>query len=52
MRDLYHASIARALGRRQEMLRTWSMDAARDDRYHRRGWIAFEEYYVNSGEPA
>jgi digeranylgeranylglycerophospholipid reductase len=41
-------SLARAVVRRQEMMRFWNTSSARDDAVHRRGWIAFDEYYRES----
>ena len=46
MRDQFEASLARAAARRREMLAGWlAADAHRDD-FHRRGWIAFPEYFA------
>jgi len=45
IRDQYEASIARAVGRRHSLERFWSTAAARTDGFHRRGWIAFPEYF-------
>ncbi len=45
MRDQFGESLARAVARRAELARIWSTDAANDDGVHRRGWIAFDDYY-------
>lgn len=45
MRDQFGESLARAVARRAELARIWNTAAANDDHVHRRGWIAFDEYY-------
>lgn len=45
IRDQFEASINRGLARRRELARAWRSAAARSDAIHRRGWIAFEDYY-------
>lgn len=45
MRDQFGESLRRAVARRAELARIWKTDAANDDQTHRRGWIAFEDYY-------
>ncbi len=45
MREQFGDSLARAVARRAEMARIWRTAAANDDNIHRRGWIAFDEYY-------
>ncbi len=45
MRDQFGDSLARALARRAELTRLWRTAAAAEDAVHRRGWIAFDEYY-------
>ncbi|MDA8224984.1 MAG: NAD(P)/FAD-dependent oxidoreductase [Betaproteobacteria bacterium] len=45
MRDQYEATLQRAVARRQWLAQFWNTDAARDDAVHRRGWIAFPEYF-------
>jgi len=52
IRDQYEASLARAVRRRRWLARFWSTPAARDDRLHRRGWIAFREYFDAAADPA
>lgn len=43
--DQFGESLARAVARRAELGRIWNTPAAADDACHRRGWIAFEDYY-------
>lgn len=45
LRDQFDESLRRAVARRAELARVWNTDAANDDAVHRRGWIAFDEYY-------
>lgn len=45
MRDQFGDSLARAVTRRAELARLWRTAAAAEDAVHRRGWIAFDEYY-------
>ena len=45
LREQFSPSLARAVSRRREMMRVWNTAAAREDAVHRRGWIAFDEYY-------
>lgn len=45
IRDQFGESLARAVARRAELARVWKTAAAADDAMHRRGWIAFDEYY-------
>jgi geranylgeranyl reductase family protein len=45
MRDQFGDSLARAVARRAELSCLWRTAAAGDDAVHRRGWIAFDEYY-------
>lgn len=45
MRDQFGDSLARAVARRTELSRLWRTAAAAEDAVHRRGWIAFDEYY-------
>ncbi len=47
LRDQFGESIARALRAREEMEQLWRTPAADADPMHRRGWIAFDEYYAN-----
>jgi len=43
--DQFGESLARAVARRAELARIWNTAAAAEDARHRRGWIAFDEYY-------
>lgn len=45
MRDQYAESLARAVERRRELERAWHTPAAKSDAVHRRGWIAFADYF-------
>jgi len=45
IRDQYSESLARAVERRRELERAWNTPAAKRDVVHRRGWIAFADYY-------
>jgi geranylgeranyl reductase family protein len=45
MRDQFGDALARAVARRAELARLWRSAAAAEDAVHRRGWIAFDEYY-------
>jgi geranylgeranyl reductase family protein len=47
LRDQFGESIARALRAREEMEQLWLTPAAHGDPMHRRGWIAFDEYYAS-----
>lgn len=51
IRDQFEATLARAMARRRWMLRFWTRPQARADALHRRGWIAFPEYFDGSPEP-
>jgi len=46
MREQYGPTLTRAVKRRAYLAGHWRQAAANDDRVQRRGWIAFEEYYV------
>ena len=46
MRDQFEASLARAAARRRQMLGGWRGAEANQDGFHRRGWIAFPEYFA------
>jgi geranylgeranyl reductase family protein len=46
VRDQFGASLARAVARRNELRKYWSTAAAAQDDPHRRGWIAFPEYFA------
>jgi geranylgeranyl reductase family protein len=52
IRDQFEASLARAVRRRRWLARFWSTAAARSDRFHRRGWIAFREYFDDAIDDA
>ena len=45
MVDQFGESLARAMSRRAELMRIRNAPAFADDAAHRRGWIAFDEYY-------
>lgn len=46
MRDQYEPTLLRALERRRWLSQYWQTQAANDDAAHRRGWIAFPEYFA------
>jgi digeranylgeranylglycerophospholipid reductase len=48
MREQFGPSIARGLARRRELERVWRTPEAHLDAPHRRGWIAFDEYYATA----
>jgi flavin-dependent dehydrogenase len=45
VRDQFQATIDRAVARRRAMLQHWAQPEAHADALHRRGWIAFPEYF-------
>jgi geranylgeranyl reductase family protein len=45
IRDQYADSLARAVERRRELERVWHTPSAKRDAVHRRGWIAFADYF-------
>lgn len=45
MRDQFEMSLARAVARRQWLNQHWHSAAACEDAMHRKGWIAFPEYF-------
>jgi geranylgeranyl reductase family protein len=45
VRDQFQTTIDRAVARRRWMLEHWTLPAVREDTLHRRGWIAFPEYF-------
>ncbi len=45
VRDQFAASVARGVARRRELEAVWNRPAAAADAPHRRGWIAFSEYF-------
>jgi geranylgeranyl reductase family protein len=48
IRDQFEMTLARAVARRRSMTRFWTQPEARADAMHRRGWIAFPEYFDES----
>ena len=46
MQDEFAGSLARAVARREWLMERWHTPAARLDATHKRGWIAFREYFV------
>ncbi|MDA8095525.1 MAG: NAD(P)/FAD-dependent oxidoreductase [Betaproteobacteria bacterium] len=46
VRDQFETTLARAVVRRKELERCWGRDLAQRDDVHRRGWIAFPEYFA------
>jgi flavin-dependent dehydrogenase len=50
VRDQFQATIDRAVARRRWMMARWRRPEARADALHRRGWIAFPEYFDESAE--
>jgi geranylgeranyl reductase family protein len=50
VRDQFQTTIDRAVARRRWLLRHWARAAARGDALHRRGWIAFPEYFDEQPE--
>jgi len=46
IRELYGPTLMRAVERRAFLAGHWRQAAANDDRVQRRGWIAFNEYFV------
>lgn len=50
VRDQFETSVARGVARRQELERIWGSPEAATDRPHRRGWIAFSEYFADDGK--
>ncbi len=50
VRDQFETTLARGVARRRELDACWGRDSAWRDDVHRRGWIAFPEYF--SGGPA
>lgn len=45
VRDQFQTTLDRAVARRRWLLQHWTHAAARGDGLHRRGWIAFPEYF-------
>lgn len=45
VRDQFQATLDRAVARRRWMTAQWRRPEAREDGVHRRGWIAFPEYF-------
>ena len=46
IRDQFEASLTRATARRQWLNQQWHTAAAGEDAMHRKGWIAFPEYFL------
>ncbi|MBK1692900.1 geranylgeranyl reductase [Ectothiorhodospira mobilis] len=46
LQDTYGPGLARAVDRRRELDRIWGTRRAGEDTPHRRGWIAFDEYFA------
>lgn len=46
MKDQFQTTLDRAVKRRQWLEQIWQTEAANDDGTHRRGWIAFPEYFA------
>jgi len=46
MQDEFEDSLARAVSRRQWLMERWHTPAAHLDATHKRGWIAFSEYFA------
>ncbi|MBI5751954.1 MAG: geranylgeranyl reductase family protein [Hydrogenophilales bacterium] len=45
IRDQFEASITHAVARRQWLNQHWHTAAAREDAMHRKGWVAFPEFF-------
>jgi len=50
IRAQYAPSLQRGMERRQWLNRYWHTEGAREDAPHRKGWIAFPEYFKDSTE--
>lgn len=50
VRDQFQSTIDRAVARRRALLRHWAQPEAHSDALHRRGWIAFPEYFDEQPE--
>jgi len=50
VRDQFETSVSRGVARREELERVWGSPEAQSDRPHRRGWIAFSEYFADDGK--
>jgi flavin-dependent dehydrogenase len=50
VRDQFQTTIERAVARRRWMMQYWTRPEARQDAVHRRGWIAFSEYFDEQPE--
>ena len=46
IRDQFEVSITRAKERRQWLNQQWHTAAAQEDAMHRKGWVAFPEYFL------
>ena len=47
IRDQFEATLQRAVERRRWMKQYWHSESAKQDAMHRKGWIAFPEYFGN-----
>ncbi|HKJ87278.1 MAG TPA: NAD(P)/FAD-dependent oxidoreductase [Gammaproteobacteria bacterium] len=50
VRDQFETSVTRGVERREELERIWGRPEAATDEPHRRGWIAFSEYFCSPVE--
>lgn len=50
IREQYAPSLQRGMERRQWLNQYWHSESVREDAPHRKGWIAFPEYFKNSAE--
>jgi geranylgeranyl reductase family protein len=50
VRDQFETTLDRAVARRRWMMQYWTRPEARQDALHRRGWIAFSEYFDEQPE--
>ncbi len=48
IRDQFAESLERGLARRRELERVWNTPRAADDAAHKRGWIAFPEFFATA----
>ncbi len=51
LRDQFEVALTRAVQRRQALYPLWHTPAADDDDTHRRGWVAFADYFDPSRMP-
>jgi digeranylgeranylglycerophospholipid reductase len=50
IREQYASSLQRGIEHRQWLNQYWHTERAREDTLHRKGWIAFPEYFKDSAE--